>query len=82
MTIPFERARAVHQTQQFLSELCDPTITPRVPKRYREAARRLLRHYPTLSDLQIVEDGWKNEQVRAIAECPFTTKDSLFGELR
>jgi hypothetical protein len=51
MTLPDERYRAVHWTQLFLRDLCDPSKTPRVPKTIRAQARSLLRHYPSLWDL-------------------------------
>ena len=80
MTIPYERARAVRQTEQFLLELCDPMKTPRVPKRQREMAKFLLRHYPTLSDLKTVEYGW--DSPNGAIQCPFATTDPMFGELK
>lgn len=52
MTLPYERTRAVNHTYQFLLELCDPTLTPRVPRKIREQARALLRHYPTGYDME------------------------------
>lgn len=79
MTIPFERARAVVQTEKFLLQLCDPKITPRVPKQYRDVAKALLRHYPTLGDLQLVEQGW--DQPNAWIQCPFATEDAIAGKL-
>ncbi len=78
MTIPFERARAIRQTEQFLKELLDSTKTPRVPKNIRDQARHLLRHYPSLSDLAMIESGWNNKMF----ECPITTEDSLMGKLK
>jgi len=45
MTMPYERKRAVIQTEEFLRGLCRDI--PRVPKAVREEARRLLRHYPS-----------------------------------
>lgn len=53
MTIPFERTRALVETKQFLKELIDPSATPRVPKTVREIARKLLRHYPSLRDIEL-----------------------------
>jgi hypothetical protein len=52
MTLPDERYRAVVQTRRFLLDLCNPEHTPRVPKLIREAARSMLRHYPSDWDLQ------------------------------
>ena len=51
MTLPDERYRAVKHTKMFLLELCDPAITPRLPKHIRQEAHRLLRHYPDTYDL-------------------------------
>ena len=46
MTLPSERARAVTNTREFLLRLINSEKTPRVPKKIREEAHRLLRHYP------------------------------------
>lgn len=48
MTMPYERTRSVIQTRDFLVEL---SRDPRVPEPLRSEARRLLRHYPSKSDL-------------------------------
>ena len=49
MTLPDERYRAVVQTIQFLTDVCN---TPRVPKVIKQQARSLLRHYPSAWDMQ------------------------------
>ena len=46
MTLPDERYRSLVHTKQFLMELCDPTMTPRVPKEVRRRASGCLRHWP------------------------------------
>jgi len=46
MTLPFERKRAVTNTEQFLKDLLDPQKTPRVPANIRRRASSLLKHYP------------------------------------
>jgi len=46
MTLPVERKNAVLHTEQFLKDLMDPKVTPRVPKEIRKQAYRCLRHYP------------------------------------
>jgi len=51
MTLPDERYRAILHTQQFLLELCQPHVTARVPRVIRQRARALLRHYPSVWDL-------------------------------
>jgi hypothetical protein len=61
-------------------DLCDPKKTPRVPLAVRNQAKSLLRHYPTLNDMNLVEMYW--EQPNAWIQCPFATKDDLFGELK
>lgn len=60
MTLPCERVNAVNNTREFLYSLMDPKQTPKVPKHIREAARRLLKHYPSEMDMDIIankEDG-------------------------
>lgn len=47
MTMPYERKRAVINTQRFLLDLSNPRITPRIPKEIRDRARGLLKHYPS-----------------------------------
>lgn len=54
MTLPNERTRAVLQTKSFLYRLMDAKETPRVPKSVREEARRLLKHFPSSVDLEVV----------------------------
>lgn len=51
MTLPDERTRAVYYTQSFLRRLLDPKATPKVPRAIRLEARRLLKHYPQLFEL-------------------------------
>lgn len=51
MTLPDERYRAIRQARQFLIDLCDRTVTPKVPRTIRGEAYRLLRHYPSDYDL-------------------------------
>ena len=57
MTLPDERYRAVHWTELFLKDLCNPSKTPRVPRSIREQAHSLLRHYPSLWDLDRAADA-------------------------
>ena len=45
MTMPYERKRAVLQTEEFLRELCRDL--PGIPKEVRDRAKRLLKHYPS-----------------------------------
>ena len=56
MTVPIERTNAVVYTRDFLLELVDPKVTPRVPKIIRERARRLLRHYPSKFEMDVIAD--------------------------
>ena len=56
MTVPIERTNAVLNTQEFLYTLLDAKKTPRVPKEIREQAHRLLRHYPTKFDMDLISD--------------------------
>lgn len=47
MTLPDERYRAIIETEKFLVKLAVPSQSPGVPKHIRDAARSLLRHYPS-----------------------------------
>ena len=51
MTLPDERYRAVLAAERLLKDLCDPSMTPRVPKTLRDRARSVLRHYPSKWDM-------------------------------
>lgn len=53
MTMPDERTRAILQTNDFLVELLSAEQTPGVPETVRREARRLLRHYPGLMELDL-----------------------------
>ena len=57
MTIPAERTRTITQTRRFLLDLLDPVKTPRVPQFVRKEAHRLLRHYPSASDIEMSRSG-------------------------
>ena len=48
-----QRTRALLKTIRFLEELTCPGDTPRVPAHIRDTARRLLRHYPGLLDIEL-----------------------------
>ena len=54
MTLPDERYRSVRATAEFLQRLAAGEI-PRVPRAVRQEAVWLLRHYPTLYDLDQIE---------------------------
>ena len=51
MTLPDERYRAVKMAEQLLKDLCDPSVTPRVPRWIRARASGCLRHYPGSWDM-------------------------------
>jgi len=55
MTLPDERYRAIKMAEQLLRDLCDPAMTPRVPRVIRSRASSALRHYPGSYDLQQLE---------------------------
>ncbi len=66
MTLPDERYRAVLAAERLLKDLCDPRVTPRVPKIVRQRASSALRHYPGQWDMQ-----------RAAAECPEVFQEQM-----
>ena len=51
MTLPDERYRAVRMATELLMDLCDPSKTPKVPKKIRDRAHQALRHYPSKWDM-------------------------------
>lgn len=51
MTLPYERVNAINNTRDFLYDLMDPKVTPRIPKIIRRRAHGLLRHYPSPWDV-------------------------------
>lgn len=55
MTLPDERYRAVQRAALFLQQLCNPAVTPRVPKEIRREAQAVLRHFPSTFDLKQLE---------------------------
>jgi hypothetical protein len=65
MTLPDEEARAIDATRQFMFELLDPRLTPRVPAAIRQRARRLLKHYPLMPNL-----GWADRIHRKRKDAP------------
>lgn len=58
MTLPFERRFAVTNARQFLRDLLDPKLTPRVPLSVRKRAGRLLKHYPSEFDMDDVQGAF------------------------
>jgi DNA-binding protein Fis len=57
MTLPDERYRAIQRAGLFLQQLTNPQITPGIPRRIREEAAAVLRHYPGDWDLQQLESA-------------------------
>ena len=57
MTLPDERYRSIQRAALLLKQLCDPSITPRVPKYVRREAAAVLRHYPGEWDLKQLSDA-------------------------
>jgi hypothetical protein len=51
MTMPDERSRTVFQTGAFLKEL---RANQDLPEAIRNEAHRLLRHYPSVSDIELI----------------------------
>lgn len=53
MTLPDERYRAVMWAERFLRDLAQDTVNyPRVPKRVRQEAHSILRHFPAEYDMK------------------------------
>lgn len=54
MTTADERTRSIFQTTQFLQELTWSDATPGVPDAVRSEARRLMRHFPAVTQVNLV----------------------------
>lgn len=52
MTIPSERANSLKYAREFLYALLNPKETPRVPRKVRDQAYRVLRHFPGDFDIE------------------------------
>lgn len=65
MTTPCERTRAVIDTREFLQQLRD---TPEVRPEFREQARKLLRHYPIRSCIQLASLALPNTWASVLPE--------------
>ena len=61
MNVPFERARALVQTKQFLEAMLDPKQTPRTPRRMRGQAKALVKHYPGLFEIEMAHKALPSE---------------------
>jgi hypothetical protein len=63
MTVPQERKNAVIKTEQFLLDLLDPKVTPRIPKSLRIQAHHCLRHYPSKHHMDIIAEREDNSNM-------------------
>jgi hypothetical protein len=52
MTLADERYRAVNSAREFLRSLLDPKKTPKVPRKVRQQAYSVLKHYIWEMDLE------------------------------
>ena len=72
MTLPYERTRSVNNAREFLYRLASPYVAggfKRIPRAVRQAALRLLRHYPSVVDLRYAEESFcADEADRIMAE--------------
>ena len=57
MTLPDERYRALRCGEQFLVDLLNPKVTPKVPKSVRDRAARILKHFPTKYDMDGIAEA-------------------------
>ena len=66
MTMPSERTRNVLQAGAFLRQLA---ASQAVPKEVRQEAYRLLRHYPTVSDIEA--NAEHDERMRTLTQSAY-----------
>lgn len=57
MTLPLERSRSIMHARRFLLDLMDSKKTPKVPKKIRTRAYQVLKHLPTVYDVNHAADG-------------------------
>ncbi len=57
MTTPYFRTRAIVQARELLQALVDPTISADALERLRASATEVLRHYPSLAELQTMHEA-------------------------
>lgn len=55
MTVPIEELYTLRHTRQFLLDLNNRELYPRIPKRVRQVASSLLKHYP---NQHILDELW------------------------
>lgn len=74
MTMPSERTRNVLQAGAFLKELA---ASEAVPKEVREEAHRLLRHYPTVRDIEAIARQGEalREVTKSVLALPYLTSE-------
>ncbi|WP_370530020.1 MULTISPECIES: BPSL0761 family protein [Ramlibacter] len=60
MSSPYQRTRALVQTKELLRVLEDAVALPGVPDAVRQHAAAVLKHFPTLGDLQRVHEALPN----------------------
>ena len=54
MTAPRERAIALELAYTLMRDLCDSSVTPRVPLVIRRRSRAILKHYPSPIDIEML----------------------------
>lgn len=57
MTTPYLRTKAVVQAKELLRALVEPDALPGVPDSVRAQAAALLKHFPKLTELQLVHEA-------------------------
>lgn len=56
MTTIDERFQAIHNARSFMYRLMNPKVTPKVPKKIREEARAMLKHFPHEFDVKYMKE--------------------------
>lgn len=57
MTTPYLRTRALVQAKELLRALADPATAPEALENLRARATEVLRHYPSLAELQTMHEA-------------------------
>ena len=76
MTLPNERARALHWAGEFIKELCN---TGEISEKRRQEAQVILRHYPSAAEIGYLDPIPREKPAPAVAHPPPTVDNQNPG---
>ena len=81
MTVPSERTRALVRDKGFLAAMMDPKQTPRTPRWMRGQAKAILRHYPSLAEIDMAHKALPNTFGPVPSYSPLNRAQSTLGAI-